>query len=576
MSVPYIQPTPDPVAVRALTDAGIAPLVAHLLVLRGADTVTAAEAFLRPALRDLPDPHLMADCEKAAALLCDAIVARKQICVYGDYDVDGISAAALLHDVLVMAGARPKVFLPDRLRDGYGLHLGRLTELAQAGAQVFVSADCGTSSHKEIVAMRALGCQFVVCDHHALLPTLPDADAVLNPRRLDCQYPDKNLCAVGVALVLAQALKRVCVARSLCTPQAFDLRDVMELAALGTIGDVVELRHVNRTLALHGLRALGQSKRPGVAAMAQTLTSSKLAASRVGFALGPKINAAGRIAEPRTAFEVLTTRDAARGHDLAVQLDVAHVRRKVMTKQMVAEGLALAEEQPRDGALVVAQRGWHPGVVGLVAMRLSERFEMPTFALAIDADGLTRGSGRSVPGFDLVAALHACAADLLDRFGGHAYAAGVTLQAERIPAFAQRLSAYVQQTLGRVRTPRELRVDAEIGAAEANLDLLDLLEQLEPYGKGNAAPHFLMRGVQLQKFSLMGDSGFASGFWHEPGPQAAYARSSVRGFGPIHAWGDARNDGHYDVVLKLERDAYNNKQYAQARVELVLPASAAR
>ena len=567
MAPPYSQPTPDATAVAGLIAAGIAPLVARLLVLRGVAELAEALAFLQPALRDLPDPHLMADCEMAAALLADAVSTGKRICVYGDYDVDGISAAALLHDVLVMAGAKPQVFLPDRLRDGYGLHLQRLHELADAGAQLFVSADCGTTSHKEIAAMRARGCQFIVCDHHALLPTLPDANAVLNPRRDDCRYPDKNLCAVGVALVLAQALRRQCVTRGMCTAAAFELRDVIELAALGTIGDVVDLRHVNRTLALHGLRALGQSKRPGIAAMAKTLTLSKLAAARVGFFLAPKVNAAGRIAEPRTAFEVLTTRDAQRAADLATQLDVDNNRRKDMQKLMVAEALVLAKDQPRHGAVVVAKAGWHPGVVGLVAQRLAEYHEMPAFALAIDDSGVARGSGRSVAGYDLVGALHQCPAGMLLRFGGHAYAAGLTMQAGNIAGFAQLIADHARETLGRTRTPKALQVDAEVTPAEATLELLDLLEQLEPFGKGNHAPHFLMRGVELVDFRTVGDGSWAQGTWYEAGGQRAYGRAGIRGFGPVHDWGDAENGATYDVVCKLDRNEFKGKVSVQAKVE---------
>lgn len=566
---------PDPAHVAQLQAAGHDALIARLLALRGLHDPSSAKAFLTPQLRDLPDPHTMADCQAAAALLVRAVQAEWSICVYGDYDVDGISAAALLHDVLTMAGGRPQVFLPDRMRDGYGLRLERLHELADQGVQLFISADCGSTAVAEVAAMRARGIEFVICDHHALGSSLPPATCHLNPRRPDCGYPDKNLCAVGVAFVLAQAFRRAAVHADLCPVEAIDLRAVMELAALGTIADVVELRQVNRTLAWHGLRALGSSARPGLRALVRHLPVGGVDAQRVGFVVGPKINAAGRVAEPRTAFDVLTVRDADTAEMLAVQLDVENNRRKALTETMVAEAMVLARESPVAGAVVVGQHGWHPGVVGIVAARLVETFHMPSFAIAVDETGTARGSGRSVPGYDLVGALREAGADLLQRFGGHAFAAGITLQGDAIAALRERLSEHAAQRLGATPAARIYQADAELSPVDCDMRLLDRLEALEPFGRGNEAPRFVLRNVEVRDLQEIGKSGgWGSARLHVRGAGSAYwARPSVKAFGAWRLWQGRSNGEPVDVVCKLQRNTYKGSVSVQAAVDLVAPAA---
>ncbi len=566
---------PDSAHYDSLRAAGHDTLIARLLALRGLHDPASAQAFLTPQLRDLPDPYQLADCQAAAELLVRAVRSDWSICVYGDYDVDGISAAALLHDVLTMAGGRPRVFLPDRMRDGYGLRLERLHELADQGVKLFISADCGSTAVAEVAAMRARGIDFVICDHHALGPSLPPATCHLNPRRPDCGYPDKNLCAVGVAFVLAQAFRRAAVHADLCPAEAFDLRSVIELAALGTIADVVELKHVNRTLAWHGLRALGVSARPGLRALVRHLPVGGVDAQRVGFVVGPKINAAGRVAEPRTAFDVLTVRDADTAEMLAVQLDVENNRRKALTDTMVAEAMELARATPVAGAVVVGQHGWHPGVVGIVAARLVETFHMPAFAIAVDDSGTARGSGRSVPGYDLVGALRESGSDLLDRFGGHAFAAGITLPSDAIDALRQRLSEHAAQRLGATPATRNFEVDAELSPADCDLALLDRLERLEPFGRGNEAPRFLLRNVEVRDLQEIGKTGgWGSARLHVRGAGSAhFARPAVKAFGAWRLWQGRSNGEPVDVVCKLQRNSYKGSVSVQAVVDLVAPAA---
>lgn len=547
--------------------AKIDPLVARLLVGRGVTTAAEALAFLTPPLRDLPDPHLMADAEKAAVCIAKAIERRARICIYGDYDVDGVSAAALLHGLFERLGHPAQVFLPDRMRDGYGLHAQRLAELADSGVELFIAVDCGTTAVAEIAALRARGLEFIVCDHHALGPVLPDATALMNPQRPDCRYPDKHLCAVGVALVLAQALRRALGPAGL----AIDLKDLLEFAALGTIADVVQLRFVNRTLAWHGLRHLGHSKRAGIQALAaQAGPQQGVGADRVGFHLGPRINAAGRVADARTAFQLLTTADPAEAQELAVRIETENNRRRTIQGEVVRAAVEQARQQEgREHAVVVAGQGWHPGVVGIVASRLKDEFAVPSFVFGMDDDGLARGSGRSVPGYDLTEGLRACCGDgLAERFGGHAFAAGVTLAADRVATFRERLVRHVESVLPPAMRHRDLHIDLELGIAELSFDVLERIDLLEPFGKGNARPTILLRGVELAELQVVGQGrDWVRGKLAAPGREAVWARPNVAVFGSAAVFGELRRGDCVDAVVRLERNSFQGRVTLQATIE---------
>ena len=567
---------PAATALAALERGGHAPLLARLLSNRGIDTPDAAAAFLTPPLRDLPDPDLMADCAKAAACVTAAILRGDRICIYGDYDVDGISAAALLHTFFALVGHPVQVFLPDRFRDGYGLHEARLLELADAGAQLFISVDCGTTAVREIAAVRARGIDFIVCDHHALGPQLPDATAILNPRRPDCQYPDKFLCAVGVALVLAQGIRRELERQGWQPPGGtrLDLKSLLEFAALGTIADMVPLRHVNRTLAWHGLRMLGTSKRAGIVALAAQGGPQGHGADRVGFHLGPRINAAGRVADARTAFQLLTTGDAVEARTLADRIEVENNRRKTLQAEVTVAALHLAAGQPgREDAIVVADATWHQGVVGIVAARVKDVHGVPAFVLAVGEDGIARGSGRSVPGYDLTVGLHACCGDgLAERYGGHAFAAGISIRADRLDTFRERLVRHVAETLPRADRGRELLLDAELELASLQMAILEPIERLEPFGKGNHRPQFLLRGVEIADLQTVGKTQeWVRCKLLEPGDTPAWARLAVAAFGPVAAFEGWKRGDRVDAVVRLERNSHNGKQSLQATVEALAP-----
>lgn len=570
----------DPGQLQALSAASLPPLLEQLLSLRGIATADAAKRFLEPALRDLPDPWLLKDCQRAAEIVADALQAEKTICIYGDYDADGISAAALLHCVLreLGGGDNVQVFLPDRIKDGYGLNGERLAELLDRGAELFVSVDCGATAWQEVAAVRARGGQFVVIDHHTLGQTPVEADAFVNPKQAGCDYTDPHLSAVGLAFVVAQGLRRVLAGRGVQKAAQFDLKTVLEFAALGTVADVVQLKDVNRTLVWHGLRRLGTTSRPGIRALARHLPLGGVQSDRIGFQLAPKINAAGRIADAHTAFRLLVTADPQVGEDLAAQLDVENNRRKDMTLEVTQQALAQAQALPCcDHAVVVAGRDWHQGVVGIAAAKLAEQLGVPAIALAIDADGMARGSARSAHGYDLVEGLRRISSGLFERFGGHAYAAGMTLRADRVPELYQRLRDDAAQHLPPLPRSSELLLDAELPLDRVDLELVALLERLEPYGKGNAKPLFLIRDLELAKLDRVGkDQQWMRGVLAVPGTQPLYARAKVDCFGPASAFAGLMRGQRVDAAGSVDRNVWQGKHSVQLRVEAMRPASANR
>lgn len=570
---------PDADAVAALVEALPAPpLLARLLVNRGIADAETARAFLEPSLAALPDPFGMRDAERAAERLADAVQAAEAVCVYGDYDVDGVSAAALLSSFLGSLGRPPQVFLPDRFRDGYGLHEQRLEELCDQGVRLFVSVDCGSTAVGPIAKVRARGIDFIVVDHHQLGPTLPDATAHLNPRLPGCGFVDEPLSAVGVAMVLAQATRRVLAGRGFFgAGSPPPIADLLELAALGTIADMVPLRGMNRILAWHGLRRLGRSRRPGVQALARhsKVLEKCHAADHVGFILGPRINAAGRVSEARFAFELLTTTDLDTAESLAVQVEIDNTRRKGLQKEVGEAAMAAAAQCPgREHAVVVADAGWHGGVVGIVATRVKDAFDVPTFVLSIE-DGVARGSGRSIPGYDLVEGLRAIDDGLFERFGGHAFAAGVTLPAENVEAFGERLAAHVAATLPPEARRRPMLLDGELAPADVTLETVDVIERMEPFGKGNRKPLFLLRGVEVAELRRVGEGGaWVKARFVEQSDRPVWARNGFAAFASAEVLGDLQKGEIVDLAARLERNVFRGRQSAEVSVVAVSRAPA--
>jgi single-stranded-DNA-specific exonuclease len=475
----WVIASPDPAA----ETLGLPSPLAQALWQRGVRDAAAARRFLRPQLRDLRDPMELPDMAPAVARLQAALAAGERIVIYGDYDVDGITASALLTRVLRAAGGHVANFLPLRQEEGYGLSAdGCARCLHEHRPQLLIAVDCGTGSVAEIAALQKAGVEVIVLDHHTPAAERPACLALVNPK---LQPDGAPLAAVGVAFKLAHALAK----NSHIVRDAVDLRDHLDLAALGTVADLVPLTGENRILARTGLERLARSTKAGVQALLEVSgLSGPLDAVDIGFRLGPRLNAAGRLADARAALELLLTDDAAQAGRLAQTLDQHNRQRQAVQEQIAKDALAAVAADDR--VIVVADDQWHPGVIGIVASRLTQQFYRP--AVVIGAEG--KGSCRSIPGFDIVAALRACA-PLLEKAGGHELAAGLTLKPGKLAALRAELNR-LAATLPAEGFVPPLRVDATLRLAELTEEFFAVLALFEPCGIGNPAPVFLVEGVR--------------------------------------------------------------------------------
>lgn len=488
----------DDVQAAALSTAcNIDPVIARLLVLRGITSPEAATQFLNPALDQLHDPFELTDLPVAVDRLLGAISRGERIAVHGDYDVDGVTSTVMLRRLLELVGGDVVHFIPDRLRDGYGLEPAGIDRLAAQEVVVIVSVDCGIRSAAAATRARELGIDLIITDHHEPDATLPSALAVINPKRPDCAYPDKNLAGVGVALKLVQALCER-------TSHTRWLPGFIKLAALGTVADVVPLRGENRVIAKFGLEQLSQGRHTtGLRALldATGLLGQAVTSFHVAFRLAPRINAAGRMSTPDLAARLLLltddTRDAeARG--LAEQLEAENLRRQQEEAAIVTAARRKVDTDPDIGAhamLVVWGEGWHRGVIGIVASKLVDAYHRPTIVIAVDGD-TAYGSGRSIARFDLLGSLEACS-DLFTKFGGHRHAAGLTMDAGRLKELRRRLTAYANERLGPEDLVPRLRIDGHLPLTAITPRVVEGLRAMEPFGAGNARPVFHTGSVEL-------------------------------------------------------------------------------
>ncbi len=497
----WILPPDRPDEVRQLADAlRVAELTARLLVDRGQTEPGAAQRFLQPSLHELVDPCDDEAMTEAARFLLDAVRSGRHVTVFGDYDADGICAAALLMRCFAFWDAPVDLSIPHRVDEGYGLSREALKELADGGTEVVVTVDCGVSSVDEAAYARELGMDMVITDHHEPGPELPDAVAVLNPKLPDRTFGFRMLAGVGVAFKLVWAIGQELSPGHRVSQQFKDfLMEALSLVAVGSVADVVPLVDENRVLVSYGLRALSAAPTPGMKALmtAGRVRGSRVTSEDIGFRIAPRLNAAGRMGDARSAVELATTTDPARAADLAEHIEQEN-RLRISTQRAVlkeAEKRLADDESLLGNSIVLADAGWHQGVVGLAASRLADRHWRPTFILSIEGD-LACGSGRSVPGFPLLSVLTECA-DLLDRFGGHEAAAGLTLPVENLPAFAERFDSLAAQFLGREQPVPELQLDGEVLLAELSPALVKEMDLLQPFGKGNPEPAFAASGLRM-------------------------------------------------------------------------------
>ncbi|MDB6069285.1 MAG: recj: single-stranded-dna-specific exonuclease recj [Verrucomicrobiales bacterium] len=478
----------------SLDGCGKSPLVRLLLAQRGIRGGEEAERFLNPKLRELGDPFALPDMEQAVARLLQAVDSQEPVVLFGDYDVDGVTSITLLHTLLAAAGCPPRCFLPLRMEEGYGLSRDGLQRcLAEGPVSLLIAVDCGTTARDETAWLKSQGIDVIILDHHEPDPArLPDVVALVNPKC--APGPDWHyLCSAGVVFKVAHAfLKKRPI-------PGFDLKSELDLVALATVADIMPLVGENRLLVRQGLQRLGTTRRTGLRALIEVAgVTEPYTSMDLGFRLGPRLNAAGRLDTAHAALDLLLCEDAPEAAGIARDLDLQNRERQSLEQQIQAEAVAqalgwmTAAVPPQ--CLVVASRGWHPGVVGIVAARLMRQFHLPVFVIAVDDDGQGKGSGRSVPGVSLVAALDACR-PLLTSGGGHDMAAGVGLRWENLDAFRDAFAEHVRVQTGGVSPAPILHLDAEVRLDDLTLDFLDDYDQLQPFGSGNPQPLFLVRGV---------------------------------------------------------------------------------
>ena len=488
---------PNPEGRAALEQAGLSPLLAAVLAARGMDTAEQARALLDPPQQELHDPLLLKDMDKAVRRVRQAIESGETVAVYGDYDVDGITSTCLLTDFLSRQGIPVVPYIPSRLDEGYGLNREAVTLLAGQGVKLIVTVDCGITAVEETDLARTLGVDVVITDHHECKDDLPGACAVVDPCRPDCPSPFKELAGVGVALKLAMAVAGPERARAV-------LLEYADLVAIGTIADVMEMTGENRTLVRLGLKLLEHPRRLGLAALMKEagLEGKPLTSVSIGYTLAPRINASGRMGQAMLAVELLLTSAPDRAAHLAQTLCALNRERQNIELDIFQDCVRRLEQSPQEGVVVLADEGWHQGVVGIVASRLSEKLCLPCFMICLD-HGVGKGSCRSYGGVNLFQALSRCA-PLLEGFGGHALAAGFTVREENIPALAEGLRRAVAEQLNGAAPVSVLKADAAVSPQLLTTEAIQDLDRLEPCGAGNPRPVLVLNGALVQSMTQVG------------------------------------------------------------------------
>ncbi len=495
---------PDDAAI--LRPDGVSSIAAAILARRGIVSPGEMTAFMNPRLAGLNNPLVFRDMDRAAGRVADAVARNESVCVYGDYDADGMTSTALLKLYLHALGLEARTFIPDRESDGYGLHNARIDDMAAWGVTLVICVDCGIKSVDAAAHARALGIDLVILDHHMPGEALPDVCAVVDPHRADCGSPFKYLAAVGLAFYFCGALKMALADRG--ATGLPDIREYLDLVAIGTVADVMPLVRDNRILVKAGLERINLKPRPGVAALkAISGCRSVVTSGTISFKMAPRLNASGRMANASNSLNLLVAGDDRTAATWAEHLELANTHRKSVEMLVTAEARQkLAESGASAGrAIVVAGNGWHPGVLGIVASRLVDEFHVPSIVLTID-DGVATGSGRSVEGFDLGAAL-AGLESMLIRTGGHPMAAGLSLDMSRFDEFVAVFMKLAETGVGTSTAARRLDIDAVVGMMDLQPALVDEISFMEPFGMANPEPVLAVRGATVKGARRVGREG---------------------------------------------------------------------
>ena len=543
----------------------LSPLVARILASRE-PSLAVARDFLNTRLADLPDPFLLPDMAAAVDRLQLALAQGEKIAIHGDYDVDGITGTVLLLDGLRSMGCEQiEYHIPLRLRDGYGLSAVAMQKAADDGVTVVVSVDCGVTAHAEASLAKECGIDLIITDHHQPPDELPEAFSIINPQRSDSSFPFPNLAGVGVAFFLLVALRKNLRDSGWFKQRSEpDLRNSLDLVALGTIADLVPLKGINRTLTRHGLVLLEKGERAGVRALKQVAGVKEVSCGAVGFQMAPRLNAAGRMEDAGLGVELLLEQDMVRGLNTARYLDQCNRERRVIEKETLQEAERAVAKlgAAHTHSIVLGGEGWHSGVIGIVASRLVDRYSRPTVLIALD-DTTGKGSCRSIRGFNLYNGLQSCA-DYLLAFGGHEMAAGLSVSADQLPAFAAAFESHARSVLSEVDLQPKLYHDGVVLLEEMDLDVLRQLEGLAPFGMGNPEPVLVVESVHAMQVKPVGDSHLRF-----TACQGAFSHPAIA-FGML----DRREEfqGEVDLLVSPQINRYNGRESVQLRIKDVRPA----
>lgn len=551
---------PSPEKVKALAaELKVDELIAMLLVQRGIETYEAARQFFRPSLADLHNPYLMKDMAKAVARIEAAIANAENILVFGDYDVDGTTAVSLVSSYLKSFYPNVATYIPDRYNEGYGVSYQGIDFADDNGFTLIIALDCGIKSIDHVAYAKTKNIDFIIGDHHRPGDTLPEAVAVLDPKRTDCDYPYDELCGCGVGFKLIQALAQN------RNQTVEDLVPYLDLVATAIAADIVPMTGENRVLAKFGLEVINSSPRPGIKALVQNVKKKMLTITDVVFIIAPRINAAGRIKHGNESVALLTEYDLEQAEFFASEIEQHNSDRKDLDKLITAEALSqiTENEETKKFTTVVYQENWHKGVIGIVASRLTETYYRPTIVFTKSGDKLA-ASARSVKDFDIYNALEACA-EHLEQFGGHMYAAGMTLKEENYAAFKEAFERTVEATIHPDLLTPEIAVDAEINLTDINEKLIRILNQFEPFGPQNMTPVFMTKGLK--------DSGYAKGIGSDEDHLKLYVKQNnspgfgAIGFGLGKKLDLVKNQQSFDAVYCIDENEFNGKVSVQLRLK---------